>query len=675
MTRSGMRRLLSLLAAASMLLGGIPGGGPGRGPRFARAAAPPPAAVIDDAAAAGLLRQHCVRCHDATKTEANLRLDQGPQAFSAETWEKVVDALRHAAMPPEDEPQPSAEVRDRLAAWAQARLDRLALSQAGDPGSVAGRRLTILEMENMIRDLTGREIPIRDLLGQDTVGGEGFTNIGSAQSSMTASLLDKYLTVADRVAGHARFDELGRLVFDPPGQIVSPRIREDASIIDLMVLNGGALGSVFLGRGRSTTPPGASDERGVRSTNDKVEKEWRGFGRHLTAIWLATAAADPAAVLPQLAERMELNPVFLGKVWERWRTCPPDSLEHRLWVAAVQAMPKPGAWTDEPPETVRRTLDLVGASFWKSLRDGAALPITKDPSVTLVPATVLSKPPAVRPPLLEAPLLVAVHEAFTPLSAGGHRLGWPQIRISETVTKNVDGKDQTVTNVSYRPLRPGAVEVFMPPASPAGTPDRLPPTAWEQHSFTCFGPKPLALPAITFGAGAYLRISLVELASLDVFDTGGRFRKGVTADVVLPVAAANDDTVLSTGIGRTGREIDIGMFAELTAELSRWGVARTTAFELGWLAASPAAVASFETRFPRQGFVDMALRWPSLAPQQMAPFGGDRVNTVPAEMAYFRDDARLREWAMSDADRTRADSLWRYAEMLCGEHVLRLQRF
>jgi hypothetical protein len=219
-------------------------------------------------------------------------------------------------------------------------------------------------MENMIRDLTGSEIPIRDLLGQDTVGGEGFTNIGSAQSSMTASLLDKYLSVADRVAEHARFDELGRLVFDPPGRIISPRVREDASIIDLMMLNGHALGSIYVGKGKSTTQRGGEDERGVYSRNTQAEFNWQGFGRYLTAIWLATSVTDQATVLPQLAERMALNPVFLGKVWERWRTCPPDSLEHRLWVAVMQSMPKPRSWTDEPPETVRKRLDDLGASFW-----------------------------------------------------------------------------------------------------------------------------------------------------------------------------------------------------------------------------------------------------------------------------------------------------------------------
>ncbi len=662
-------RALPLLATVMTLFCVIPGGGS----LLAEAAEKPSAPVIDDAAAAGLLRQHCVRCHTATKSEANLRLDQGPQDFPEETWEKVVDALQHAAMPPEDEPQPSAETRDRLTAWARAHLDRLVLARSGDPGSVAGRRLTILEMENMIRDLTGREIRIRELLGQDTVGGEGFTNIGSAQSSMTASLLDKYLSAADRVAEHARFDEQGRLVFDPPGQVVSPRVREDASIIELMMLNGHALGSIYVGKGKSTTAPGGEDERGVSSKNGDAEARWQGFGRYLTAIWLATSVADPATALPQLAERMELNSVFLGKVWERWRTCPPDSLEHRLWVAVMQSMPKPRSLTDEPPETVRTMLDVVGASFWITLRskDRERLPVTKNPLLTIVPSNLVASPPGVKPPFLEPPVLVAMHEAFAPLSAGGHRIGWPQIRISETVTKNVDGKDQTATNVSYRPLRPGAVEVFMPPASPAGTPARLPATAWKQHSFTCFGPEPLALPAITFGAGVFLRISLVELTHLDVFETAGRFRKGVTAEVVLPVVAANDDTVLRTGIGRNGRDIDISGFAELM----RLDLARTNAFELGWLAVSPAAAATFQKQFPPQGFADMAERWPSLAPQQMAPFAGDRVKNVPAEMTYLRDDARLREWSMSDAERTRADTLWRYNEMLCGEHVLRLQRF
>jgi len=671
MARSGMQRhRLFLLAAVWTIANAFPGSGP----RLAGAAETPPAAVIDDAAATGLLRQHCVRCHTATKSEANLRLDQGPQAFPEETWEKVVDALQHAAMPPEDEPQPSAEVRDRLAAWARARLDRLVLARAGDPGSVAGRRLTILEMENMVRDLTGSEIQVRDLLGQDTVGGEGFTNIGSAQSSMTASLLDKYLSAADRVVEHARFDELGRLVFDPPGQVASAQVREDASIIDLMVLNGRAVGSVFLGKGKSTTAPGADDERGVHGLNMNAENRWQGFGRYLTAIWLATAAADPPAVLPQLAERMELNPVFLGKVWERWQTCPPDSLEHRLWVASIRSLPKPGAWTAEPPEAVRRTLDVVGESFWRNRQDQAPLPVTKNPLVTLVPPHLVASPPAVRPPLLEAPLLVAVHDAFLPHTAGGHRVGWPQIRITETVTEKVDGKEKRATNVSYRPLSAGAVEVFMPPAGQSGgTPAAIPSPAWERHSFTGLGSDPLALPAVTFSGPVYLRIGLADLAHLDVLDTGGKPRTGVTVDVVLPVAAATDDLVLRAGVFRKQRDmvLDIDGFAEIM----RLTLAKAHPIEISWLAVSPAAAATFQKELPPQGFADMAERWPSLAPRQMAPFAKYRWATMPNEMKYLRDDARLGEWAMGDAERTRADTLWRYNEMLCGEHVLRLQRF
>jgi hypothetical protein len=141
---------------------------------------------------------------------------------------------------------------------------------------------------------------------------------------------------------------------------------------------------------------------------------------------------------------------------------------------------------------------------------------------------------------------------------------------------------------------------------------------------------------------------------------GGKPRTGVTVDVVLPVAAATDDIVLRVGVFRKHRDRDLDIDA--FAEIMRLTLAKFHPIEISWLAVSPAAAATFQKQFPPQGFADMAQRWPSLAPQQMAPFAKSRWHTMPNEMKYLRDDARLGEWAMG---RRRADA---------GRHALAVQR-
>jgi hypothetical protein len=594
---------------------------------------------ISDAAAAAHLGRFCVRCHGGSKAEAQFRLDLGPAAFPETTWEKLVDVLHDSAMPPEDEPQPTVAQRQELTAWARGHLDRLVLARAGDPGSVAGRRLTILELENMVRDLTGQAIPIRDLLGQDTAGGEGFTNIGSAQSSMTASLLDKYLSLASRVTDHARFDEQGRIVFDPPGKFASPRVREEVSIVDLGALHDRVLVGLYY---RNEKQP---DKRHIH------EQSWKGFGRYMTAVWLATAAPDPQAVLPQLAERMDLNPRFLETVWDRWTNCPPDSLEHRALVGPVKALPKPTAWTDEPPAAISLACDTAGAWFWDLVRgnlsdreraiqsrllewrwtDGCKF--KWQPHFTLftaVNAKMLQDPRMKKVPLEEFPVFVAVQqEPYWPLTGGqpiAGWLGWPQIRVTETRTETVDGKARQTTSSSYRPLPQEAVEVLSVAAGRQAGVSTAP--AWEEHAFPGFGEENKLLPALKISGPICLKIDVVKLNQLDVFTADGKFRTGLTADVVFPVAASGDETLLRIGICRERKDLDLAGFAKLVQLPTN-----EKQIELAWVVANSAAAEALQ-----RGLMAMQLRWPPLAPAMMSPHGPYRQWT-PAEMSYFRDDA------------------------------------
>ena len=92
--------------------------------------------------------------------------------------------------------------RKQLRDWARSYLDAEARANAGDPGSVVLRRLSNVEYDNTVRDLTGvdlrpaREFPV------DGAAGEGFTNVGEALA-MSPSMLDKYVAAAKAIASHA----------------------------------------------------------------------------------------------------------------------------------------------------------------------------------------------------------------------------------------------------------------------------------------------------------------------------------------------------------------------------------------------------------------------------------------------------------------------------------------
>ena len=88
--------------------------------------------------------------------------------------------------------------------WITAALDAEAAARAGDPGPVTLRRLSNTEYDNAVRDLTGvdmmptqaREFPV------DSVGGEGFANVGEAMP-VTPELVQRYHQVARDVAARA----------------------------------------------------------------------------------------------------------------------------------------------------------------------------------------------------------------------------------------------------------------------------------------------------------------------------------------------------------------------------------------------------------------------------------------------------------------------------------------
>jgi hypothetical protein len=155
-----------------------------------------------------LLVKTCGECHGAEPKDNDLDLTgfTTSEAIIARpaVLEHVIERLHIGDMPPREAPQPSDAEREQLLGWFTAALDAEAAARAGDPGPVTLRRLSNVEYDHAVRDLTGidmrptqaREFP------PDAVGGEGFANVGEAMP-VTPVLVERYLQAARDVASRA----------------------------------------------------------------------------------------------------------------------------------------------------------------------------------------------------------------------------------------------------------------------------------------------------------------------------------------------------------------------------------------------------------------------------------------------------------------------------------------
>jgi mono/diheme cytochrome c family protein len=155
-----------------------------------------------------LLTTHCVACHGGKKTKGDLDLARiGSSAAAVANralWVRVRTELKHGTMPPENEPQPSADETKTMLAWIQS----LKSLDQPDPGRTTIRRLNRLEYRNTIRDLLGVEIDPTTFPADDI--GNGFDNIAEVLST-SPLLMEKYLLAADAVLDQVVIDDQVKL--------------------------------------------------------------------------------------------------------------------------------------------------------------------------------------------------------------------------------------------------------------------------------------------------------------------------------------------------------------------------------------------------------------------------------------------------------------------------------
>ncbi|EMB14918.1 DUF1592 domain-containing protein [Rhodopirellula europaea] len=153
------------------------------------------------------VQTHCIRCHGGEEQNADRRFDrlgaepsdhQTADRHSAEQWQEILDVINLGEMPPEDEPQPTAEETKRFVATVTRQLEA-AREALATRGQESFRRLNRYEYRNTIRDLLGINMdsfdPTTSFPADDRV--DGFDNIGESLV-LSDYLLQCYLEAASR---------------------------------------------------------------------------------------------------------------------------------------------------------------------------------------------------------------------------------------------------------------------------------------------------------------------------------------------------------------------------------------------------------------------------------------------------------------------------------------------
>ena len=164
--------------------------------------------AIADETTQAFLRTHCIRCHGSERQKADRRFDTLPNQIMSlddlERYQEIVDQLKLESMPPEDEPQPSADERSSTIARLTRRLaDAQAELNASGRHSVL-RRLNSWEYRQTIGDLLGINVDVWNPAENfpEEVKVDGFDNNGAGLVT-SGILLEHYFSAAEEAVRRA----------------------------------------------------------------------------------------------------------------------------------------------------------------------------------------------------------------------------------------------------------------------------------------------------------------------------------------------------------------------------------------------------------------------------------------------------------------------------------------
>ena len=162
--------------------------------------------VSADDAVTPLLNRYCIGCHGPDTMKGKVRLDTLKPPYDEREYtilEEMLDLVHAEDMPPEGKPQPTAEERETILAWAEGEVAVARMQEAAHNGTV--RRLTVPQYRNTLRTLLGLEDDLTDILPPDSMSVDGFRNNGTAMV-LSPLLLETYFEIAE--------DALDRCIVD-----------------------------------------------------------------------------------------------------------------------------------------------------------------------------------------------------------------------------------------------------------------------------------------------------------------------------------------------------------------------------------------------------------------------------------------------------------------------------
>ncbi|MGF1452374.1 MAG: DUF1592 domain-containing protein, partial [Opitutales bacterium] len=281
-----------------------------------------------------LLRQYCYDCHNNTEAKSDINFEamasaraylEKPDLLTALEW-----VVAEAEMPPIKHPaQPTQAERDLFVAWAELLLAEAQNASPNEPGRVVVPRLNHIEYNHVVRDITGFDIDVADIFPRDGGGGEGFANVGEAQSA-TPMQVEKFLHAAKEVVAHASVSDDGRLTWHPEALSA---IGGPAARLDVLKEQWGKFHETFY----EDLLGGLSELEGTHKYRftPYIEVAWR--YRHRAAL------GKPNASLNEIAESLNLEiPEIILEKWVSLMAKPQGSRYLDVIISHFNTLPAPG---------------------------------------------------------------------------------------------------------------------------------------------------------------------------------------------------------------------------------------------------------------------------------------------------------------------------------------------
>jgi cytochrome c553 len=151
------------------------------------------------------IEARCSKCHDAKKQKGGVDFsvfnDVNASLKKHKIWRSALEQIQTKEMPPDDEPAMTDAERAKLAGTISSMLALLDSNdpKTRDPGPPLLRRLSRVEYNLTIRDLTGLDFDAADSVGMpDDTPVTGFATYAAGQT-ISAALMEKYFAAADKI--------------------------------------------------------------------------------------------------------------------------------------------------------------------------------------------------------------------------------------------------------------------------------------------------------------------------------------------------------------------------------------------------------------------------------------------------------------------------------------------